>query len=80
MSTMMSEMEWLDKFGDTLKEQLDYFGMSQRELAAEANLAESTISAFIKKQKIPTVRSILNICWVLGIETDELINFGKPIE
>lgn len=80
MSIAMSELEWLDEFGDKLKEQLDEFGMSQKELAKEANLAESTISYYIQKQKMPSIRSIINICWILGIEIDELINFGRPIE
>lgn len=80
MSTTMSEMEWLDKFSETLQEQMRYYNMSQKELALEANLSRSTISQYIKKERMPTVRSILNICWVLGMEVDELINFGKPIE
>lgn len=80
MSIAMSELEWLNEFGDKLKEQLDEFDMSQKELAKEANLAESTISYYIQKQKMPSIRSVINICWVLGIEIDDLINFGRPIE
>lgn len=80
MGTIISEYEWMQHFKDVLKDQLQYNEMSQRDLAEQATISESTISSYINMQKMPSVRSILNICWVLGISTDELINYGKKME
>lgn len=80
MSVYMSEMDWMRQFSEVLKDQLEYNDMTQRDLADQACISESAISAYIRMQKIPSLRSIINICWVLGIPTDDLINYGKKIE
>ena len=80
MSVYMSEMAWIRQFSDILKEQLKYNDMSQRDLADQACISEAAISSYICMQRMPSVRSIINICWVLGIPVDDLINYGKKIE
>lgn len=79
MNKTMTEWEWLNNFSDSLKSELEYAGMTQRDLADAAGLSEAAISSYIHKKKIPTVKSVVNICQVLGIYTDDLINFEKRI-
>lgn len=75
----MTEMEWLDAFSINLRYLLMSANMTQRELADAAGLSEGTISSYIHKNKIPSLRAILNIADALDISTDELINFEEPI-
>ena len=52
----MSELDWLDIFAGNLRDMLIDANMSQRELADASGLAESTISSYINKQKIPSLK------------------------
>ena len=75
----MSELEWLDIFGDNLVSLLKDARMSQRELADAAGLSEATISSYIRKRKMPSIRAVVNIAYVFGISMDELIDFGDMV-
>ena len=75
----MSELEWLDIFGDNLREMLLETNMTQGELANETGLTEAAISNYINKKRVPTLRAIVNIAYALGCDTDELIDFGDTI-
>lgn len=76
----MTEIEWMNIFGDNLVDILKDANMSQRELAGEMRVSESTISNYIHKRKIPSVRTIVNMAYALNINTDELIDFGDRID
>ena len=56
----MGQQEWLNIFGDNLASILEEERMSQRELARLTGLNESTISRYINKLQMPTVRAIIN--------------------
>lgn len=75
----MSELEWLDIFGDNLVSLLQETRMSQRELAEAAGLSEATISYYINKRKIPSLKAIINIAYAFSISIDELIDFGDMV-
>lgn len=75
----MSEIEWLDIFADNLVERLSDANMTQKELAEEAMLAESTISQYIHKVKTPGLRAIINIAYALDCSIEDLIDFGAMI-
>lgn len=75
----MTELEWMDIFGDNLRDILKEYGMTQRQLAEETGLTEATISSYINKRKIPSMRAIVNIANALDISTDELINLDDRI-
>ena len=75
----MTELEWMDIFGDNLRDILKEYGMTQRQLAEETGLTEATISNYINKRKIPSMRAIVNIANDLDISTDELINLDDRI-
>lgn len=76
----MSELEWLDNFGDFLLGTLEDRHMSQRELARESGLSECTISRYINKTQMPNVRAILNISYALDCDISDLIDYGEMIE
>ena len=75
----MTELEWMDIFGDNLRDILKEYGMTQRQLAEETGLTEATISSYINKRKIPSMRAIVNIANALDISTDDLINLDDRI-
>ena len=75
----MSEIEWLDIFGDNLVDMLKEARMTQRDLADDSGLSEATISAYINKKKIPGLKAIINIADALHCTIDELIDFGDRI-
>lgn len=75
----MSELEWLDIFGDNLRDILLDANMTQRELADETGLSEATISTYIHKQKMPGLKAIVNIGYALDVDLNELIDFGDRI-
>lgn len=75
----MNEVEWLDIFGDSLRDILSEQGLTQRDLADETGLAESTISKYINKIQMPGIKAIVNIAEALNISIDDLIFFGEKI-
>ena len=76
----MSEQEWIEIFGDNLQSILEEYGLSQRDLADEIEVSESTVSKYIHKKQMPNIKAIVNMVYALDIEFDDLIDFGSPIE
>ena len=76
----MTEIEWLDIFGDNLRDILLDVGMSQSELADELGIDKSLVSRYVNKQYIPNLKTIINMAYVLNCDVSELIDFGEPIE
>ena len=75
----MAEAEWLDIFSNNLMDTLNEQGYSQEELAYETNLSQSTISKYINKKQMPSLKAIINIAYALDCSIDELIDFGEKI-
>lgn len=75
----MTEREWLEIFSENLIELLKDARMSQRELADAAGLSESSVSDYIHGRKLPGIKAVINIAYVLGRSLDELIDFGYRI-
>jgi transcriptional regulator with XRE-family HTH domain len=75
----MSEVEWLNIFGDNLREILEDYRITQRELADMAGLSEATISKYICKTQMPGIKAIINISEALNMSIDDLIFFGETI-
>lgn len=76
----MTELEWIDIFGDNLVDMLKDANMTQKELADIAGISESMVSDYINKRRAPRIRSIINIAYALGCSVDELIDFEEMIE
>ena len=75
----MTEVEWIDIFASNLRDILKDRKMSQKELANEIWVSEATISRYINKQRMPSIKHILEISYALNIDINELIDFGEPI-
>lgn len=75
----MSEVEWMDIFGDNLRDTLKEQNMSRRELAQVLDLSEATISNYINKKQMPTMEVIVNMAYELSMSIDELIDFGDTV-
>ena len=75
----MTELQWLEIFGDNLKDMMDSAGYTQRDLADDTGLSEATISKYINKQQMPGVKSLISIAYVLDCSLDDLMDFGDRI-
>lgn len=73
-------MEWISIFGDNLIDIMDEKGYTQEQLANETGLTQSTISKYINKKQMPSIKAIVNLAYALDCTTDELIEFGDIIE
>ena len=76
----MSQQEWLDIFGDNLANILEEQRISQKELSRLTGLSESTISKYINKLQMPTVRAIIHISYALNWSFEDMLNYGDIIE
>lgn len=75
----MSEWEWLELFSDNLKYLLNKYGWTQADLAYATGLSEATISTYINKTRMPGVKAVINIAYVLNVPIEKLIDFGMPV-
>ncbi len=75
----MSELEWLDIFGDNLVSLLRETKMTRHELADAIGVSEAMISYYINKQKMPSFKILLRMAYVFNITLDELADFGEPV-
>lgn len=76
----MTEVEWIETFGDNLADLLKYSHMTQREMSDAAGISESMISDYIHKRKAPGLKAIINIAYSLGCSVDDLMDFEEMIE
>ena len=76
----MCEMEWISIFGDNLIDIMDEKGYTQEQLANATGLTQSTISKYINKKQMPSIKAVINLAYALDCTTDELIEFGDIIE
>lgn len=76
----MSQQEWLNIFGDNLVSILEKEQISQKELSRLTGLSESTISRYINKLQMPTVRAIINISYALDWSFEDMLDYGDIIE
>ena len=75
-----TEAEWLELFSENLRHLMIDANMTQRDLADESGLAESSISRYLRGTSMPTVKAIINLTYAFGLDTiDELIDFGGKI-
>ena len=69
----MSEVEFINIFGDNLRDIMEERGFSQRALANESGISNVTISRFIKKERMPSAKSLVNLSLALDCDIDDLI-------
>ena len=69
----MNELEFIDIFGDNLRDLMIERNYTQRSLAKEAELSESAITRFLQKKSMPTLRAVINLSLSLSCDVDDLI-------
>lgn len=69
----MDELEFIDIFGDNLRDLMRERGYSQMELSKESGLSPSTITRYIRKERMPTVKALVNLSLALCCNLDDLI-------
>lgn len=75
----MTELEWLDVFGDNLGSMLYEAKLTQRDVADAAGISEASISSYIHKRKMPSIKAIINIAYALDCSINDLVDFGDMI-
>lgn len=75
----MTEQGWLNIFGDNLRDILKEYGYTQKDFAEATNIPEPTISMYINKKRIPSVKNLINMSLELGIDMEEFIVFDDRI-
>lgn len=76
----MSETKWLENFGENLTALMNEYGTTQKELAEDTGLSESTISRYMNGLSIPKATALINIATALNCTLEELIDFGEDID
>lgn len=71
----MNELDLLYDFADNLKYYMTKRELTQGDLARESYISQSTISAYLNARKMPTLKSIVNICCALKCDFDDLLPF-----
>lgn len=64
----------MSKFIENLKSELDYQGITQKELAARINMSINTVHGWITKDVTPSVEIAYKISQVLNVPLEALVN------
>lgn len=75
----MSELQLARHFASNLKEMLDYNNTSQKELSEDTGISEATISYYMRGERIPSLKNVLNIAYALECKFSELISIDEFI-
>lgn len=75
----MTKFEFYREIGQNLKDLLDEYGMTQRELAIRIGVSKQIISAYINGERKPTIENLANIAYVLECDINELIMIDEMI-
>lgn len=69
----MTEKELMKEIGRNIEYCLEDARMSQKELAEEIGVTDAIISYYIKGERMPSLKNIINISYALCCSIDELI-------
>ena len=76
----MTELEFMEDFSDNLIRYLKNKGWSQEELANKAGISQYAINKYIKLERMPTAKAIVNICCAFDCDIEDLILTDEEIE
>lgn len=76
----MTELELIDIFGDNLRGMLDEVGITQEQLAKEMGVTKGLISKYVNKERMPSLRNVINMCCCLDCDFEDLIPIIEKIE
>ena len=66
----------MEYFGDKLRVLRVEKNLTQKELAVRMGIARSSVSAYEKNQKYPSIDVLVKICQVFGVSADYLLGFS----
>lgn len=69
----MTERNFIKEIGDNLNSVLIECGVSQRELSEDTGISESTISRYICGERMPSIKNLVNICYALDCDINEIV-------
>ena len=69
----MTELDLIDIFRENLIDMMKEVGITRKELALEASLSESSINKYLAGDRMPTIKAIVNICYTLECDLNDLI-------
>lgn len=69
----ISETMAIEIFSDNLRDIMDDARINQSELARVSHLTQGTISKYLKKQQMPTMKAIMNLCYALNCDYNDLL-------
>ena len=69
----MTEVECCEIFAGNLAQLMSETGYSQSDLAYDAYLDQSTISKYLKGDRLPTAKALINLCIVLECNFNDLL-------
>lgn len=75
----MAEYEFIEIFGDNLRDALCDANISQNELSRRTGIVKQTISSYMNKKSMPSLRNVINISIVLGCEISDLVPVYEKI-
>ena len=80
MRNSISEVEFICLFADNLSDIMDEVGISQRQLAKKAHITEAALSRYLNKQRMPNMRTFMNLCYALQCEYSDLLPTYSTVE
>ena len=63
------------KFGDVLRALLDERNITQKQLAADLNIAPSTVGGYVQNSSEPDFRTLKLLAEYFGVTTDYLLDY-----
>lgn len=69
----ISELEAIEIFGDNLRDLMEDVRINQSELAKESRLTQCTINKYLNKQRMPSMKAIMNLCYALNCDYNDLL-------
>lgn len=69
----MSEIEFIDIFSDNLRELMLEHNITQMELADKILVNRSTITRYLNKSTMPSIKALINLSIVFNCDIEDLI-------
>lgn len=69
----ISEVEFIDIFADNLKDIMYEMDISEGELARRTGMTRAAISRYLNKKRMPTLKALVNLSYVLCVPITDLI-------
>lgn len=69
----ISEVEFIDIFADNLRDIMYEMDISEGELARRTGMTRAAISRYLNKKRMPTLKALVNLSYVLCVQVTDLI-------